>query len=214
MNQYFRRQEEARVQRASHVNLLSLVVMMAMASACGTASNGNIIKTVHGIESAAPFSNVLVVSVAGDHPSRAQFEQEVVAAISGDDTLATPYYAVVGRNPQLTRSVLNNVVRARVFDAVLLARLQGQDQPDLVPNRPTGRQFDLYLYDYKELNIPASIEINSTVSFVAEIYDTRAEKKVWAIESLIFESESVASAISEQAAVIASEMLKDGLVRR
>jgi len=83
-----------------------------------------------------------------------------------------------------------------------------------VPNRPTGRLFDLYLYDYDDLNFPASIEVGSTVSFVVEVYDTRAEEKVWAIESLIFKSKTVETAVAEQLAAISAEILKDGLVRQ
>ena len=169
---------------------------------------------MHEIEDVAPFSNILVVSVAGDHPSRAQFEQEVAETISSDKTIATPFYAVVGRNPQVTRDILNNVVRARVFDAIVLTRLQGQDRADLVANRPAGRQFDIYLYDYAELNFPATIKVGSTVSFVVEVYDTRAEKKVWAIDSLIFESRNVESVVSQQAITISAEIIKDGVVRR
>ena len=185
-----------------------------MASACGTTSGGNIIKTVHDIEGAAPYGNILVISVAGDRPTRAQFEQAVAAAISGDGALATPYFTVVGRHPQLTRNILSNVIRAREFDAVILTRMQGQDRADLVANRPTGGLFDWYGYDYEELNIPTSIKAGSTISFVVEVYDTRAEKKVWAIQSLIFNSETVASAVSEQAVAISAEILKDGLVRQ
>jgi hypothetical protein len=96
----------------------------------------------------------------------------------------------------------------------MLTRLQGQDRADLAPNRPTGRLFDLYLYDYDELNIPESFDVGSTVSFVVEVYDTHTEKKVWAIDSLIFESTNVESAVAEQIAAISAEMLKDGLVRQ
>ncbi len=128
--------------------------------------------------------------------------------------MVTPFYTVVGRNPQLSRNILTNAVRAREFDAIILTRLQGQDRADLLPNRPTGRLFNLYLYDYAELNIPADIEVGSTVSFVVEVYETRTEKKVWAIESLIFDSKTVDSVLSEQLAAISAEILKDGRVRR
>jgi len=205
------------MQRSSRINLLILLALMVAVSACGTSTalpDNSIIKTVHDIEGAAPFSNILIVSVAGDHPSRAQFEREVAETISSEATIATPFYAVVGRNPQVTRDILNNVVRGRVFDAVVLTRLQGQDRADLVVNRPTGRQFDFYLYDYAELNFPATIKVGSTVSFVVEVYDTRAEKKVWAIDSLIFDSQNVASVVSQQAATIAAEIMKDGVVQR
>ncbi len=202
------------MQRLNRINLLALLAVMAMASACATPSVGTIIKTQHDIESAAPFGNILVISVAGDIQTRTEFEQGIANAISTEATVVTPFYTVVGRNPQLTRNILTNAVRAREFDAIILTRLQGQDRVDLVPNRPTGRLFNLYLYDYDELNFPASIEVGSTVSFVVEVYDTRAEEKVWAIESLIFESKTVESVVAEQLAAISAEILQDGLVRR
>lgn len=202
------------MQRLNRVNLLSVLAVIAIASACATTPASNVIKTVHDIEGAAPFSNILVVSVAGDIATRTEFEQAIAKAISTEETTVTPFYTVVGRTPQLTRILLNNVVRAREFDAIILTRLQGQDRADLVPNRPTGRLFNLYLYDYAELNYPADIEVGSTVSFVVEVYDTRTAKKVWAIESLIFDSKTVESVLSEQLAAISAEILKDGLVRR
>ena len=202
------------MQRLNRVNLLSLLAVIAMVSACATTPASNVIKTVHDIEGAAPFSTILVVSVAGDIATRTEFEQAIASAISTEETTVTPFYTVVGRTPQLTRNILNNVVRAREFDAIILTRLQGQDRADLVPNRPTGRLFNLYLYDYAELNYPADIEVGSTVSFVVEVYETRTAKKVWAIESLIFDSKTVDSVISEQLATISAEILKDGLVRR
>jgi hypothetical protein len=212
--QTFHRHQEISVQRLNRVNLLSLLAVIAVASACATTPASNVIKTVHDIEGAAPFSNILVVSVAGDIATRTEFEQAIAKAISTEETTVTPFYTVVGRTPQLTRNILNNVVRAREFDAIILTRLQGQDRADLVPNRPTGRLFNLYLYDYAELNYPADIEVGSTVSFVVEVYDTRTAKKVWAIESLIFDSKTVESVLSEQLAAISAEILKDGLVRR
>ena len=202
------------MQRLNRVNLLSVLAVIAIASACATTPASNVIKTVHDIEGAAPFSNILVVSVAGDIATRTEFEQAIAKAISTEETTVTPFYTVVGRTPQLTRNILNNVVRAREFDAIILTRLQGQDRADLVTNRPTGRLFNLYLYDYAELNYPADIEVGSTVSFVVEVYDTRTAKKVWAIESLIFGSKTVESVISEQLATISAEILKDGLVRQ
>ncbi len=202
------------MQKPSRINLFFLVAFLTMAGACGTTSGGNIIKTVHNIDGAAPFSNILVVSVAGDIPTRTEFEQGIANAISIGATVATPFFTVVGRTPQLTRSILTDAVRAREFDAIILTRLQGQDRADLVANRPTGRLFDLYHYDYEELNIPSSIKIGSTVSFVVEVYDTRAAEKVWAIESLIFESKTVESAVAKQLAAISAAILQDGLVRQ
>lgn len=201
------------MQRLSRVKLLVLFTVMAIASGCATSpSASNIIKTLDDSEGAAPFGNVLIISVAGDIKTRTEFEQGIATAISSDVTVATPFYTVVGRTPQLTRKILNNVVLAREFDAIILTRLQGQDRADLDPNRPTGRQFNLYLYDYAELNFPVDIEVGSTVSFVVEVYDTGTEKKVWAIESLLFESKTLESAVEHQIAAISAEILNDDLL--
>ncbi len=203
------------MQRPGRVTLLTLFAAVAMASGCGTTPPASsVIKTFNAADGTARFSNVLIISVAGEFPTRVRFEQELAAALSGEETAATAYYTIVGRIAPLTRVTLHNVVMVREFDAIVLTRMKGQDRAGLIPNRPTGSGFDLYLYDYEELNIPASIQIGSTVSFVVEVYDTRAKKKVWAIESLIFDSKSVDSVVSDQAAAIAGEIIKDGLVLR
>lgn len=202
------------MQRSHRVTLLSLILALAMTGGCGTtAPDSNIIKTALATDSAAPFAEVLIIGVAGNFPTRVQFEQRLAAALSGEEASATAFYTVVGRNPQLTRDILENVIAAREFDAVILTRMKGQDRADLVPNRPTGTLFDLYLYDYAELNIPTDIPIGSTVSFVVEIYDTALRKKVWGIESLLFNTSSLDTVISRQAAAIAAEILKDDQVR-
>lgn len=201
--------------RANQAKLLFLIAIMAVASACGTTSgNSSVIRMLHDIDGVAPASNILVVSAAGDRTSRAQFERELAAAISSDALLATTYFAVVGRYTPVSRNVIDNAVRDREFDAILLVRQRGQEKPGLVRNRPTGRLFDLYLNDYGELNDLSGIDVDSTVSFVAEFYDTENTKKVWAIESLIFENESVAPTVSAQVAIIAAELRRDRLIRR
>ncbi len=202
------------MQRPGRVNLLTLFAAIAIASGCGTTTPASsVIKTFHEFDGTVPFNNVLIISVAGEFPTRVRFEQEFAAAFAGEETVATANYTIVGRIAPLTRVTLNTVVEARKFDAIILTRMKGQDRAGLIPNRPTGSRFDLYLYDYGELNIADSIPIGSTVSFVVEVYDTRAKKKVWAIESLIFDSKSVGSVVSDQVAAIAAEILKDGLIQ-
>jgi hypothetical protein len=175
-------------------------LLLALGGCATTQPSSTVIKTLHEFDERAPFSNVLVIGVAGEFPTRVRFEQQLVAEFSVDEPIATAFYTIVGRRAHLTRKVLNEAVRARGFDAIILTRIKGQDQANLVPNRPTGHGFELYLYDYEELNIPAPIDIGSTVSFVVEVYDARARKKVWAIESLLFDTATVESVISDQVA--------------
>ena len=206
------------MQRPGRINVLVLfaaIATTAISSGCATsAPESTVIKTFDERDGTRPFSNVLIISVAGEFPTRVLFEQNLAAALASEQTAATAYYTVVGRVTQLTRMTLNNVVEAREFDALVLTRLKGQDRADLMPDRPTGSGFDLYLYDYEELNVPAGISIGSTVSFVVEVYDTQAKRKIWAIESLIFNSKSVESVVSGQAAAILAELKKDGLINQ
>lgn len=156
----------------------------------------------------------MVVSVAGDFASRAQFESGIAAAFSADDSAATAYYTVVGRNPQVSRNAIHNAIRARSFDAVLFVRLKGQDIPGAVANRPTGSAFNLFLYDYSEFNATSGFQRDSTATFVSELYVADSEKKIWAIQSLIFEHDSADQVIEHQVKAIAGQLRKDGLIQK
>ena len=160
------------------------------------------------------FHNVLVISVAGDFASRAQFERGIAAEFSAGDSAATAYYTVVGRNPQVSRNAIQNAVRSRGFDAILFVRLKGQDIPGAVANRPTGSAFNLFLYDYAEFNAASGIQRDSTATFVSELYVADSEKKIWAIESLIFEHDSAEQVIENQVKAIAGQLRKDKLIKK
>jgi hypothetical protein len=160
------------------------------------------------------FSNILVVSVTGTYQSRAQFERELVMAMSSSEVAAAAYYTVLGRNPQLTRSNLHNAIRNREFDAVIFTRLKGQEQQDLAPLRPIGSSLDLFGYDYDELNRDVSIQQSQAITFITEVYSTATQRKIWAIESLSFDKATAAELISEQAAMISAQIKQDKLLAR
>ena len=188
--------------RPNLVRSMLLCAAMALLAGCATTGPENkIIRTVHAFEGAGPFENILVISVAGDQRSRAVFEREMVAALADDGVNASPWFTVVGAHTPLERKTLNNALKAREYDAVLFVRELGQEVPDLAPGRPVGRGLDLLHYDYFELNREVPIDAGTTVTFVAEVYDVGAIRKIWAIESLVFDSESVVAAVSNQATI-------------
>ena len=158
------------------------------------------------------FSNMLVISVAGDYESRAIFERNLAAAFAAGQVIVTGYHTVVGRQPQLTRTALETAIRSRKFDAVLLTRLKGQESEDLVANRPVGRAFDLFRYDYAELNVPSQIQQAPAITFVTEIYSAEGEKKIWAIETLSFDKSTVTELLNEQASTVATQLMEDRIV--
>ena len=194
---------------------LLILLVVATLTACASAPPSTVIRTVYSPDSdMAKFRNVLVVSVTGTYQSRAQFERELVAAISNDDVKAAAYYTVLGRNPRLTRSNLHNAIRNREFDAVIFTRLKGQEQIELAPLRPVGASLDLFGYDYDELNRDVGIQQSQAITFITEIYSTATQKKIWAIESLSFDKATVAELISEQATMVAAQVKKDKLLAR
>jgi len=203
---------EVCVQRQLQLGLAVIATSVLLLTSC--AAPPNIIRTLRDPSvGQVHFSNVLVISVAGDFASRAQFEREFAAAFAGDKSAATAYYTVVGRNPQIARNTINNAIRARHFDAVLFVRLKGQDVAGAVANRPTGGAFDLFKYDYAEFNAASGFKRDSTATFVSELYVAADERKIWAIESLIFEHDSADQVIETQVKAIAGQLRKDKLIQ-
>jgi hypothetical protein len=190
---------------------LAICAAVIFLHACSTPT-AQIIRTV--FDPAADdvrLSNILVVCVAGDYAERTQIEQGLAAALTTDKTTASPYFAVIGRNPRVTRNTIITAIASRQFDGVLFVRMQGQDIPDAAPGRPTGRNFQFFLYDYEEFNRPSRLPLDSTVTLVSEIYATAIEKKIWGIESLSFDNRVSADVIALQVRSIAAQIRKDRL---
>lgn len=193
-----------------------LPVLALLLSACASAppeTRATVIRTVHDPSASnAAFSNIVVIAVAGDFATRSSFEDSLGQAIGSENAMATPWYAVVGRRPSLTRDGLQTAIRARIFDAVVLTREKGQESRGDAPGRPVGRAFQLFEYDYPELNVPAPIEQAQTIEFVTEVWRTSDRRKIWSVETLSFDKTSVQALIDEQSATIAELLLGDGVV--
>lgn len=188
--------------------LLALVLTAGCASSPSTAT---VIRTLHNPDPPR-FNNVLIIGVAGDYASRAMFEADLARALSSDDINASPYYTVVGRRPQLARATIHDAIRVRGFDAVIFTRLKGQEQRELAPTRPVGPGFDLFGYDYTELNRDIGIREAQAITFITEVYDTATQRKIWAIETLSVDRPTATALIEEQVNTIARQLQQDGLI--
>jgi hypothetical protein len=155
---------------------------------------------------------LLVISVAGDYDSRALFEDRLTAAFSDSNSRIAAFYTVVGRHPFLNRTALETAILSRKYDAVLFTRLKGQEREELVANRPVGQSFDLFGYDYPELNSAMPIEQASTITFVTELYTTDSRKKIWSIDTLSFNKATATDLITEQASTVAAQLMEDHIL--
>jgi hypothetical protein len=195
---------------------LLILIMFGMAGCASAPTTApTIIRTAFNLPANhAGFGNMLVISVAGDYSSRALFERNLAAAFADDAARMTAYFTVVGRQPVLTRTALETAILSRRFDAVLLTRLKGQEKAELVSNRPIGQSFDLFGYDYGELNVPSPIEQAPAITFVTELYSTATRKKIWGIESLSFAKQTATDLIEEQADTLIAQLIKDEILAR
>lgn len=196
--------------------LSALLLLAACASSpAPDTTPATTIRTLYNLTPDHPgFTNILVIGVAGDFESRAFFERTLAGAVTTDEVSAAAFYSVVGHRPRLARNTLQTAIQSRKFDAVLLTRLKGQEQKDLAPLRPVGSAFDLFGYDYDELNIDYRINQAQAVTFVSEVYSTASQKKVWSIDSLSFDEATASDLITEQALAIAEQLQKDRVLAR
>jgi len=205
---------EKLVQNFQRLRQTVICLISVLLTSCATAPiPSTIIQTLHDTSiTRAPFTNVLVISVAGDFESRSLFERQVVAHLAAADGQASAYFTVIGRRPQFTRTVMETAINARSFDSILFVRQKGQEREDLAPGRPVGAALDLFNYDYPELNGGASIEQAAAITFVTELYSVAERQKIWSIDSLSFDKATAVDLINEQAAMISQAIIKDDLI--
>ena len=192
------------------------IVLAALAILSGCAApqtSATVIRTLYNADQPG-FSNILVIGVAGDYSTRESFERQMVMELSRMGVTATAYFTVVGRSPQFTRAYIHDAIRSRGFDALVFTRQKGQEQQELAPLRPVGTAFDLFGYDYSELNRDVRIRESQAITFVTEVYDTMTQLKVWSIETLSTEVTTLDALITEQALTIADQLQEDGLLDR
>ena len=196
-----------------HARRLLMAIALLVGACASTPDPATVIRTTF-TRDIDGFNNILIISVAGDYDTRAAFERDLAAAISRSNLSASPYYTVIGRRPRLTRALIHDAIRNREFDAVIFTRQKGQEQEELAPLRPVGPAFDLFGYDYDELNRDIGIESSRAHTFVTEVYDTATQKKIWAIDALSVRKSTAEELLAEQVATLASQLREDGLLGR
>ena len=165
--------------------LLALVFSLTMFVGC--ASSGT---SVSDSDAKASFRKFLVVGVAGDYNSRAQFERTVVSGLRAEGASASAYHVVVGGNKPLTREAVEQAIASEGFDAVIVTSVLDTDADVTARStitgakvsRKEGRPVNLFRYDYEELSDPLSIEVDMKVTFGTDLYSAATENVIWSTE--------------------------------
>jgi hypothetical protein len=200
---------------------LKLFCLVWLLSGCATSSIRPVTTFQEaGYENAA-YKDALIIGVAGNYDSRATFERHMAATLSDSGIKGTAYYSVIGRNKEITRSDVSDVVRARGFDSVVLTRIVSQDSnvsekrgasTATASRRDSEPVIDLFRYDYEVLNNPSTINVASTVILSTEVFSAVDEKRIFAMQTTISDKENVTLLLEEAVEKIAAHLRREGVV--
>ncbi len=198
-------------------NAFALLMSILLGAGCAST-------TQTGTETAAPagFNKLLVIGVAEDYEGRSRFERKLASELSTAGTAATAHYAASGGNREITREQVLALIEANGFDGVLITRVLGRDTEAKVKEgsastkavRRDGRPVNLFRYDYKELNEPATVNFNVGVTIVSELYAVGNEDRVWEFETAIAKKEYLDQLINEASSKIVRQLKRDDLIGR
>jgi hypothetical protein len=171
------------------------------------------------------FKNILVLALNGKAANRAEFEDELVAAITRPGEKAAPSYEFIAR-PDVTpidMKDLRELVREQKFDAIVVARLTKRDtKTTYVPGEAytpvpyygtfygyyTALSPVVYSPGYMVTEKEAQVEVNfySTAKPDGEL--------VWTGTTNTFEASSAMRNIKELVKIVTKELEKENIISR
>ena len=175
--------------------------------------------------SGGSFKSILVLALNGKAENRAEFEDEIVAAIARPGIQATPSYVFLPR-PDATpidMSDLKAVIREQHFDAIVVARITKREKrttyvPGQVYNPyPLYGSFAGYYYAVSPVVYsPGYLEKVNTAQVEVNFYSTKesAGELVWTGTTNSFGGDSPMKVIRELVKVVIKELEKQNVIDR
>jgi hypothetical protein len=169
------------------------------------------------------FKKILVLALNGKAANRAQFEDELVAALSRPGEQARPSYEYMPR-PDLTpinKDDLRDLLNERKFDAIVVARITQKDEKTTYVPGEVYTPFPYYgtFYGYygalaPMIYSPGYVESTKEARVEVNFYSTAKPdgELVWTGTTNKFESGSPMKAIKELVKVVAKELERENLI--
>jgi hypothetical protein len=171
------------------------------------------------------FKNILVLALNGKAANRAEFEDELVAAITRPGGKAAPSYEFIAR-PDATPIDMNDLrelVREQKFDAIVVARLTKRDmKTTYVPGQVYtpfpyyGTFYGYYTAVYPVVYSPGYLKTEKEAQVEINFYSTDKPdgELVWTGTTNAFEAGSVMKRIKELVKIVTKELEKQNIIRR
>jgi hypothetical protein len=175
--------------------------------------------------SGGTFKNILVLALNGKAANRAEFEDELVAAIARQGDEAAPSYEFIPR-PDATpidMKDLREIVAAQKFDAILAARLTKRDtKKTYVPGEayvpyPYYQTFyGYYGAVYPVVYTPGYMETEKEAQVEVNFYSTgKADGElVWTGTTNTFNANSAMKSIKDLVKIVSKELEKENIIER
>jgi hypothetical protein len=171
------------------------------------------------------FKSTLVLALNGRASSRADFEDELVAAISRPGGKAYPSYEFIAR-PDATPIDMNDLrelVREQKFDAIIVARLTKRDTKTTYVPGQAYTPFPYYgtFYGYYAalspiVYAPGYMETEKQAQVEVNLYSTAKPdgELVWTGTTNTFDASSVKKVIKDLVKVVTKELEKENVIQR
>jgi len=169
------------------------------------------------------FKNILVLALNGKAVNRAQFEDELVAAIARPAQQATQSYQFVPRpdGTPLDTQDLRYQIRDQKFDAILVARLTKRvEKTTYVPGDVYtpfpyyGTFYGYYNAVYPVVYTPGYMETEKEAQVEVNFYSTAKPdgELVWTGTTNTFDAHDVMKVIKDLVKVVSEQLEKDNII--
>jgi hypothetical protein len=172
-----------------------------------------------------PFKNILVLALNGKAENRAEFEDELVAAIARPGIQATQSYVFLPR-PNATpidKNDLKAVILQQKFDAIIVARLTKAEKKTTYVSGEVYNPFPFYgtfggYYDavYPLVYSPGYLEKEKLAQVEANFYSTAKSdgELVWTGTTNTFNANSPMKIIKELVKIVTKELEKQEVISK
>jgi hypothetical protein len=171
------------------------------------------------------FRNIMVLALNGKAENRAEFEDELTAAITRPGAKAAPSYEYMPR-PDLTpidKNDLRELIREQKFDAVVVACLTKREKKTTYVPGEVYTPFPYYgtFYGYYDMlapviYTPGYLKTEKEAQVEVNFYSTAKPEGelVWTGTTNTFEASSAMKAIKDLVKIVSKELEKENIIAR
>ncbi len=166
------------------------------------------------------FGNVLVIAVAGDYNTRAEFERGIVSNIRKTGASGAAWYSVAGGDKAVVKEDVIAAIREQGFDGVLaIRRLDGDVELKVKKSRTEidatpigGRIVNLFRSNYTDYKTPGSVDFVTNALLAVELYSATSEDIVFSFDHQTKKETNLGLLIDQTAEAIVKRIDREGLL--